>query len=294
MKLPYQHGFHAGNPADCLKHSTLILLLGHMLKKSKPFVYAETHAGAGVYHLTKDQPRHEYEAGIGRLLDNFSSSSDDIDKHLLPAATTELLAIARSLGADAYPGSPHIAASLCRPGDSLVLCERAEDQHMLLCDSIGEDPRASVLRADGYAALRDRSVCDPGKRALVMMDPPYQLGSDTERVASLVGHMGRHWRAARIAIWYPVTRDADKVIRLHDAVADAVAADSEVLAAELSVPREDGRGMLGSGMLLVKPPFGIEDELRELTASLGAYLAAGQEIPAESRVLWVSRGESLK
>ena len=32
----------------------------------------------------------------------------------------------------AYPGSPLVAASQCRPQDALALCELAEDQHALL------------------------------------------------------------------------------------------------------------------------------------------------------------------
>ena len=37
-------------------------------------------------------------------------------------------------------------------------------------------------------------------------------------------------------------------------------------------------------MLLVKPPYGIKDELRELCAALGGALRSGA---CETRVLWV-------
>ena len=46
--LSYRHGFHAGNFADVFKHITLVLLLEHLKCKDKPFVYIDTHAGAGI------------------------------------------------------------------------------------------------------------------------------------------------------------------------------------------------------------------------------------------------------
>lgn len=279
MRTVYQHGYHAGNVADMLKHSVLVLLLRHMCKKSSPFAYAETHAGAGVYDLTGGQSLREHTAGFGRLR----------CASLLPDAAASLISIADRLDSDQYPGSPHIAATLCRSIDSLLLAEREEEQFALLCRAMSGDERVHAVQRDGYEALRDRSLTTPKRRGLVLMDPPYQFGSDTERLASLVQHLSVHWSAARVAIWYPLTRDAAKVSRLRTSVAGAAGQGGEVLAAELSVPRADGRGMLGSGMLLVKPPYGIEEELRELLPALGEALHdPDAPAPYESRVEWVT------
>ena len=45
--LSYRHAFHAGNPADVLKHFVLVELLQYLNQKDKPYWYIDTHAGAG-------------------------------------------------------------------------------------------------------------------------------------------------------------------------------------------------------------------------------------------------------
>ena len=49
--LSYRHAFHAGNHADVLKHFIAIQLIDYMGQKEAPFMYIDTHAGAGLYAL---------------------------------------------------------------------------------------------------------------------------------------------------------------------------------------------------------------------------------------------------
>jgi len=67
--LSYRHGFHAGNFADVLKHSLLALTIHALKQKDKPFVYIDTHAGAGKYSLKSEfaQKTGEFQQGIARL-----------------------------------------------------------------------------------------------------------------------------------------------------------------------------------------------------------------------------------
>jgi MFS family permease len=44
--MNYRHAFHAGNHTEVFKHSVLVLLLQHLLKKPQPFIVLDTHAGA--------------------------------------------------------------------------------------------------------------------------------------------------------------------------------------------------------------------------------------------------------
>ena len=46
--LSYRHAFHAGNHADVLKHAVTIQLLQYLGQKDGPYMYIDTHAGAGV------------------------------------------------------------------------------------------------------------------------------------------------------------------------------------------------------------------------------------------------------
>ena len=258
-RLPYQHGFHAGNFADVMKHCVLISLLEHMRLKGSPFVYVDTHAGAGSYNLQAEAARlGEHKLGVSRLL----STSEE-----LPASAAILSRLLTQSGGR-YLGSPLIASQLCRQQDSLLLCEKAADQCALLRQNVGDDTRVTVQCADGYKALTRKELCSPQSRALVFMDPPYQMGSDSERATALVKHLRKHWRAARTAIWFPLSEDRGKTERLYSMMVQARV--GEVLVAELAAPR----GTVGSGMLLVQPPYGIEHELRELLPALGHLMGA--------------------
>ena len=67
--LSYQHGYHAGNHADVLKHTVLTAILARMVAKEKPVRYIDTHAGSGSYDLKSPaaQQNREYADGIGRI-----------------------------------------------------------------------------------------------------------------------------------------------------------------------------------------------------------------------------------
>ena len=280
-RLPYQHSYHAGNFADVAKHSVLLLLLQHMQRKSSPFAYVDTHAGAGVYNLAGAVASQllEHESGIQLLA---AASADR-----LPPIAAQLVSLLPNSG-DVYLGSPRIAQTLCRPHDSLILCENAPDQFKLLEKSVGGDARATLLLDDGYKALARKEVRRPQQRALVFIDPPYQMGGDTERIAALVGALRCHWRSARIAIWLPLReRERGRAERLYTSVADAVrnSSPADILTAELSCSESAG---VGSGILIVNPRYGIDSELEALLPELGEIMGGSGGLGGEgARVRWL-------
>ncbi|CDK61790.1 Protein involved in catabolism of external DNA [Klebsiella pneumoniae IS10] len=64
--LSYRHSFHAGNHADVLKHTVQSLIIESLKEKEKPFLYLDTHAGAGRYQLSGEHAERtgEYLEGI--------------------------------------------------------------------------------------------------------------------------------------------------------------------------------------------------------------------------------------
>ena len=282
-RLVYQHGYHAGCFQDILKHTVLILLMNNMRLKEKPFAYVETHSGAGRYDLSAALA-HETAEGIFQLQ---AAARSGIR---LPPEATTLLALVNE---QSYPGSPLVAASLCRPQDSLALCELMEDQHALLTSALESalppppiGPAATAHLADGYRALSKLKgeVATPSRRGLVLIDPPYSYGSDTQRAVALAKHLRVHWRSARLCLWYPATRSHTKVL---DEFSDAGV--GECLAIELY---SGGAVTKGSGMLLIHPPFGIEDDARRLLTGLSEALRAdGDEAPT-MEIRWVATGEA--
>lgn len=290
-RLLYEHGYHAGNYADVVKHSVLVQLLDHMCKKKSPFVYVETHSGAGGYALTSTESLQlaEHEQGISMFLNRHGNVGE-----LHHPATQKLLDIMERVSSSEgfpkeeiiYPGSPMIALELCRDQDSLLFCEKEEEQFELLqsrlrnSQPVGHDDRIVLLQENGYKALKRFENLQANKRGLVFIDPPYQMGSDSEQIASLVGFLQRHWRSARVAIWHPVSRkNREKADRLYELVMNQVEDKSatELLATELYDDAMDD--VVGTGMLLVNPPYGIDQEIESLYASLGRTLSGGSGNP---------------
>ena len=268
-RLNYVHGYHAGNYADVVKHSILIILLQCMKRKDSPFVYVDTHAGAGSYPLDSQEALQmkEFQGGIGKVLVAETPLSDPL---------TMLVNMTKNEVGDSsliYPGSPMIAKELCRSQDTMLLFESARDQFDRLCNILkqhkddGAHNRTAICMTDGYVGLADYARNTKQlPRALVFIDPPYQFGSDTDQIARLVRHLQQHWKSARVAIWYPVS-DAlkPKTERLLGELKAAVSGD--VLAVEL-YPSD----AVGTGMVLVNPPYGIEDDIQCCMSLLGSIL----------------------
>ena len=106
--LAYRHAFHAGNPADVLKHAVLLALLRHLNLKDKAWRLVDSHAGAGAYalHAEHAQKNAEYKQGIARLW----PTSNMLD---LPPMLADYLAQVQAFNPHEelalYPGSPRFA-----------------------------------------------------------------------------------------------------------------------------------------------------------------------------------------
>src|SRR5690349_13620623 len=63
--MNYRHAFHAGNFADVVKHTLLVVLLTALGRKPAPWCYLDSHAGAGAYDLGGEAARRTREAAEG-------------------------------------------------------------------------------------------------------------------------------------------------------------------------------------------------------------------------------------
>ena len=287
--MNYRHQFHAGNFADVWKHALLVPLIRGMQRKEKGFLFLDTHAGRGEYDLQVSEQgdtlkrKPEYPDGVGRL---WSLPE-------LPPTLASYMALVRGFDRNAgnltdaprfYPGSPWIARLLARPQDRLVLCELHPAEHDALDAQFAKVRGISVHPLDGYTAIR-AMLPPPEKRALVLIDPPFEQKDEFSRIVTALREGLRRLPAATIAVWYPLTERAGADAFL-DQVAMAVA--TPCLTAELTVagPASDLR-MKGCGLLVVNPPWQIEAELTPIITNLPSLLA--QEPGGEGRLLWLVR-----
>src|SRR6185369_10385077 len=81
-----------------------------------------------------------------------------------------------------YPGSPSIARMLMRPGDSMRLFELHSSDARTLAAHFG-GRHVQVLNEDGFAGLKGQVPPNP-RRALVLMDPSYELVGDYGKVVA--------------------------------------------------------------------------------------------------------------
>ncbi len=294
--LSYQHGFHAGNHADVLKHSILTLILARLAEKDRPLTYMDSHAGAGYYDLNGERALKTGEAssGILRLL-----GRDDPPGKLKP-----YLDLCERLYADGarYPGSPGVASALTRPDDNLILMELHPAERERLKASMSDDRRCHVHFRDGFAGLAALSPPTP-RRGLALVDPSYETEDDYANVAKAVRTLARRWPEGIVAVWYPLV--ARKAAGTETLKADVVAsATGGVLCAELrAVPRaepraglraetypngapEGGWGMYGSGMLVANPPWRLDEDISGILPWLSRTLEVTEE--GSASLVWLS------
>jgi 23S rRNA (adenine2030-N6)-methyltransferase len=254
----YRHVYHAGNFADCVKHSLLLVILRLMQRKEKPLFVLDTHAGIGKYDVFSGaaEKTGEWRQGIARVM------------AARPAALADYLGVVETLGL--YPGSPAILASLLRAGDRLVCCELHPEDAAALKAGFAGRRDVAVHERDGYAAIK--AFLPPAqKRALVLIDPPYEDGEEFAAVLQALLAGADKFRSGVFLVWYPVKSRA-RVRAFFDAVVASTLRD--VVAAEflLREPSDPAR-LNGCGVLVVNPPFGFEaaalPALRALVSVLG-------------------------
>lgn len=265
--LSYRHSFHAGNHADVLKHLVLFLCADYLCQKPKPLVYVDTHAGAGLYRLDENhaQKNKEYLTGISRLRE--AGNPPELIERFLA-----MVDHASNRDSRLYPGSPAIAQALLLPEHRLMLHELHPTDHRLLQSTMAGDRRVRIKQSDGYHGLL--SIVPPReRRALVLIDPPYEIKQDYERVAVTLKQAVQRFRSGVYCAWYPVV-DRTRSTTLVRSLGRLGCAS---LTAELHIqPPSHGHGMTGSGMVVLNPPYRLEQQLRDLLPWLVRVLSPEQ------------------
>jgi 23S rRNA (adenine2030-N6)-methyltransferase len=274
--LSYRHAFHAGNFADVFKHVVLTRLVEGLKRKEAPFLALDTHAGAGLYDLSTALARQhpEFREGIGRLWGRSAAAPPGLDPYLEALRAFNPACAGGRAPLLRYPGSPALLRQLLRPGDRLALCELHPADYQALHDLFAADPQVSVHHRDGYEAL-GALLPPPEHRGVVLIDPSYERRDEWERAANGLLAGWQRWPTGVLALWYPLIRGAP-VAQLHRRVAEGGV--RKVLIAELGVlPPDSPGGLNGSGMLVVTPPWHLDEELCALLPWLhGRLSASGQ------------------
>ena len=267
--MNYRHAFHAGNHADVLKHYVLSRLIALLSRKEAPFAYLDSHAGIGLYDLRGDQASRtgEWLEGIARLW-----QATDVPDPLL-----DYLEVIRAMNPDGelrhYPGSPELARLLTREQDRLHLNEKHPEDGRLLKENMHGDRRVAVHLGEGWHVPR-ALLPTREKRALLLIDPPFEQADEMERCAQSLSEAIGRMRQAVVAIWYPI-KDLRQLRRFYNDLEKSKA--PKLLRVELYVHSTDEPTRLnGSGLVISNPPWGLEDELKQILPWLAKLLGQTQ------------------
>ncbi|HEV8078997.1 MAG TPA: 23S rRNA (adenine(2030)-N(6))-methyltransferase RlmJ, partial [Marinobacter sp.] len=236
-----------------------------MTAKNKPLRVIDTHAGAGGYTLDNAHPKHraEYLDGIARLW----HSTD------LPPLLAEYRAQIKALNSgelNYYPGSPKLTQANLRPGDSAWFYEMHTADHRLLEKALGRDRQIHISDNDGFEGLK-ALLPPPERRALVLMDPSYEIKTDYKRVVDAVTQAHKRFSPVSVALWYPVV-NREHIDQMERKLARSGIADIQLYELGISADSK-GFGMTASGMVLINPPWtlwqAMEPVLPYLAKALG-------------------------
>ena len=267
--LSYRHGFHAGNFADVLKHSLITLAVNALKQKDKPFVYIDTHAGAGKYSLKSKfaQNTGEYRQGIGRLW-GIDNRPEEIKDYL--AAVREENSGRQLL---CYPGSPRLVRRLARPQDRLQLSELHSSDYEQLRELFVADKQVILAKEDGLQNL-NKKLPPIQRRALILIDPSYEVKSDYQRVVETLLGAYRRFATGIYALWYPVIQRQNTEKLMQSLKATGV---TKQLRIEQCIEADRPmRGMTGSGMLFINPPWQLQKQADVLLPWLNQTIADGR------------------
>ena len=269
--MNYRHIYHAGNFADVLKHAILAAIVTYLQKKDAAFRVIDTHAGIGVYDLRSEEAQKtgEWQTGIGRIAE--AKLSEPLRDFLAPW----LGAVAEANGGSLlplkrYPGSPLLARTLFRKQDRLSAIELHPADSAKLSKLFDGDFQVRVTELDGWLAL-GAHLPPKEKRGLVLVDPPFEKEGEFDRLLDGLDRATKRFPGGTYCLWYPLKVDADtqgfrrKLTELGR---------PRTLAAELWVrDLKTEKGLNGSGMIVVNPPFTLEATLRQVLPELAGLLA---------------------
>ena len=275
--LSYRHGYHAGNHADALKHIVLVALLRLLTQKEKPLLVVDTHAGAGMYSLEQGYAvrNAEFRNGVELLW----------RRNDPPEPVADYLGLVRTANPDGvlrhYPGSPRIALGVLRPKDRLRLFELHSTEQQILAEAFAQEGRrVTVTAGDGFAGMKS-VLPPPSRRGLVLIDPSYELATDYRAVVAALRAGQERFATGTFVVWYPLLQRRESV-ELPEKLRRAAGADWFDIELQVTAPSPEGRGLHGSGVFIVNPPWKFSAQMRAimpwLTRVLGQDDAAGFRI----------------
>jgi 23S rRNA (adenine2030-N6)-methyltransferase len=257
-----------------------------VLQKDTPLTAVDTHAGAGLYRLDGEYAGTSGEAGDGLL--KLSRAARALE-NLAPAIADYLELVAsfnKKNQWKVYPGSPFVIHELLRESDKLRLFEMHPTDSKALAGHVAQmeaGRQVTVDRKDGFESLK-ALIPPPSRRALVLIDPSYEIKSDYAKVTACIQDSLKRFATGVYVVWYPIIPrpEAHELPRRLKTIANT--AGKPWLHATLSIghaPHQPGegaqpQGLSASGMFVINPPHTLKPAMQAALPQLVEVLGRGR------------------
>lgn len=282
--MNYHHIFHAGNFADVFKHFILVSCLEKLQKKEAPFFVIDTHSGIGKYDLTSEiaNKTAEYKDGILKILEaknvdplfhKYINLIKDFNKYNLGEIKF-------------YAGSPQIIKYFLREFDKAIFSELHLEDFRILRRNFAGNQKIATLNEDGYLVLKSH-LPHILKRGLILIDPPFEKENgrkdDFEQILKYLPEAYKRFATGIYLIWYPIV-DQKSLKNFHQKIRNLEI--PKILIAEIIIDKNIKEGFKGCGMIIINPPYQLEEELEFALKLILNYLEKNRgEINIRSSVV---------
>jgi 23S rRNA (adenine2030-N6)-methyltransferase len=276
--MNYHHIFHSGNFADVFKHFILCLCLEKLQEKENPFFVIDTHCGIGKYDLTAELANKtgEYKSGILKLV-----QAKKTGKKIDPLFNSYLKIVERfnQLNPDelkTYPGSPQIIKQFLREQDKAIFAELHHQDFALLKRNFAGNKKIQTLNQDGYLLLKSH-LPPIIKRGLILIDPPFEKENgkedDFSQTVKYLKEGYKRFATGIYLLWYPIV---DKKVsnKFHQQIKDL--GIKNILIAQIIIDKNIKEGFKGCGMVIINPPYQLDEKLSKALPLILNYLNADQ------------------
>ena len=255
----YQHSYHAGHFADVHKHLVLIAVLQYLNKKSSAFGVLDLFAGDGIYnlHSKESQKNQEYALGFAKLSKSLDAPQL-INDYLQIIDHYKKVYNINSI----YAGSPAIISSYLRERDTADFIENHPQAFRNLEYNFSRNHNGNIHihKRDGVTAINGLTPLKE-KRGLIFIDPSYEVKQDYISIMENVQLAFKKFSNGIYVIWYPILS-----ANYHKKILSAVKkfAIGKFMQFEWTpyTINETSEGMLGSGVIVINPPWHLDETLQ--------------------------------
>jgi 23S rRNA (adenine2030-N6)-methyltransferase len=160
-----------------------------------------------------------------------------------------------------YPGSPQIIKQFLRQNDKAIFAELHPQDYLLLKRNFAGNKKIKTINDDGYLLLKSH-LPPLIKRGLILIDPPFEKENnrpdDFAQIIKYLEAAYKRFATGIYLIWYPIVNE--KIIsNFHSEIKNLQIA--KILISEIVIDQKIKDGFKGCGMIIINPPWQLEEKL---------------------------------